>query len=71
MVKTWHPGARSNFTHPVETLNYHHHDVSCQLQDLIPLRIDRERFRHFLDQLVQIELSGVELLRVREGEHDI
>jgi len=70
VIRTWHPG-RSDFTHFVETLDYQHRSVSCQLQDLVSFGIFGEQSHQFLDQLVQIELSVREVFRTGKGEHDI
>ena len=71
MIRTCYPGTRPDLTYFVETFDYQHRNVPCQLQNLVPFGIIGERFCEFLDQLIQIELSGLELPQIREGEQDI
>ena len=72
VIRTCYPGTSgSDLTYFVDAFDYQHRDVPRQLQDLVPLRIIGETFCEFLDQLIQIELSGLELFQIREGEHEI
>ena len=66
-----YPGTRSNFTHFVEVPDYEHRTVSSQLWDFVPVGFINKRFRQSLDEFVRIKISILELLRVREGEHDV
>ena len=70
-MRTRQLGVRSNFTHPVETLDYQYRVVSCQLQDFVPPGLVDECFRQVLDELIQIEVSILELLRIQKGERNV
>ena len=71
LIRTQHTGNRSGFAYLVETLDHQDGCISRQRQDLGSVGFIFERFCQFVDELVQIEILGLELLRAGEGKYDI